>query len=88
MAEKAPGVFAHPSALIDSQAKLVGPSLIGPRCMVGPDAQVGPHAILGAGVRVDNGVVVERAACWDGTHLAAGEHVADEIAAPGVRMEA
>lgn len=88
LSEKAPGVFVHASAMIDSQAKLYGPSVIGPRCMIGPDAQVGPHAILGAGVRVDNGVVIERAACWDGTHLAAGEHVADEIAAPGVRMDA
>jgi mannose-1-phosphate guanylyltransferase len=88
MAEKAPGVWVHPAAMLDSKARLVGPALIGPRCMVGPDAQVGPHAILGAGVRVDSGAVVERAACWDGTHLAAGEHVADEIAAPGVRMDA
>jgi mannose-1-phosphate guanylyltransferase len=88
MTEKEPGVFVHPTAMLDSHAKLVGPSIIGPRSMIGPDAQIGPHAILGAGVRVDSGAVVERAACWDGTHLGSGEHVADEIAAPGVRMDA
>ncbi len=88
MLEKAPGVFVHQTAMLDSQAKLIGPALIGPRCMISPDAQIGPHAVLGAGVRVDSGAVVERAACWDGTHLPAGERVVDSIAAPGVRMDA
>ena len=88
MLEKAPGVFVHPTAMLDSQAKLIGPAIIGPRCMISPDAQVGPHAVLGAGVRVDPGAVVERAACWDGTHLGGGERVVDSIAAPGVRMDA
>jgi mannose-1-phosphate guanylyltransferase len=88
MEEKAPGMFVHASALLDSKARLVGPGLIGPRCMIGPGAEVGPHVVLGAGVRVDGGAHVERAACWDGTHLAAGERVTDAIAAPGVRMDA
>jgi mannose-1-phosphate guanylyltransferase len=88
MVERTPGVFVHPSALIDSQARFEAPALIGPRCMIGPDAQVGPHAILAAGVRVDPGASIVRAACWDGTHLGSGEQVKDEIAAPGVRMDA
>jgi len=87
-AEASPAVFVHGGAMIDRAARLTGPAIVGPRCMIGPDAEVGPDAILGAGVRVDSGAHVERAACWDGTHLPSGERLVDAIAAPGVRLDA
>ena len=43
---------------------------------------------IGARARIDAGAQVERAVLWEGTHLAAGERVVDQIAAPGIRLEA
>ena len=83
--ERAPGVWVHPQAQVD--AELRGPVLIRERAQVARGARVGPGVVLGAGVRVDAGAVVERAAVWDSTHIAAGERVVDEVAAPGVRVD-
>lgn len=85
--ERAPGVHVHPTAQIDSTSQLKGPLLIHAGCVVASGARIGPLAVLGQGVRVDAGVSVERAVCWDQTHLGAGERLQDSIAAPGVRME-
>jgi NDP-sugar pyrophosphorylase family protein len=54
---------------------------------VSGDAWIGPDAVLGAGVRVDAGAQVQRAACWDATHIGPGERVVDQLAAPGVRLD-
>jgi mannose-1-phosphate guanylyltransferase len=86
--EQAPGVFVHAGARVDPRARLTGPALIHPGCAVAAEAQVGPEAVLGAGVRVDVGATVTRAVCWADTHVAAGERVESQIAAPGVRLEA
>jgi len=43
--------------------------------------------VIGAGSRVDAGAHVERAVLWPSTHVAAGERVVDQIAAPGVRLD-
>ncbi|TMA28808.1 MAG: NDP-sugar synthase [Deltaproteobacteria bacterium] len=84
--ERAPGAHVHPSARVEGELR--GRVLIHAGAQVAQGARVGPDAVLGSKVRVDAGAQVERAVCWDGTHVAAGERVADAIAAPGVRMDA
>ena len=84
--ERAPGVFVHPSARVE--APLRAPALIQANAAVEKGATLGPGLSIGPGARIDSGAHVERAVLWEGTHVAAGERVVDEIAAPGVRVEA
>jgi len=85
--ERMPGVRVHPSARIDPRATLQAPALILAGAQVAGNAWIGPDAVLGAGVRVDAGAQVQRAACWDATHIGPGERVVDQLAAPGVRLD-
>jgi mannose-1-phosphate guanylyltransferase len=85
LTERAPGVFVHPDARVGVELK--GPVLIRERAQVDAGARIGPGVVLGAGVRVDAGAEVERAAVWDSTHIAAGERVVDQVAAPGIRVD-
>lgn len=82
---RAPGVFVHPSAKVD--VELPGPALVREGAVVAAGARIGPGVVLGANVRVDAGAEVERAAVWDSTHIAPGERVIDQIAAPGIRVD-
>jgi mannose-1-phosphate guanylyltransferase len=84
--ERAPGVRVHPSARV--LGELQGPVLIRAGAQVAAGARVGPDAVLGENVRVDAGATLERAVAWDGAHIGAGESVVNQIAAPGVRLEA
>jgi mannose-1-phosphate guanylyltransferase len=86
--ERSPGVRVHLEAKVDPQAVLTGPLLILQGAQVAAGTRIGPDVVLGEGARVDAGAQVERAVVWDGTHVAAGEHVVDQIAAPGVRLDA
>ncbi len=81
----APGVFVHSTAQVESP--LHGPALIQAGATVAAGASVGPGVVIGAGARVDAGAHVERAVVWEGTHIAAGERVVDQIAAPRVRVD-
>jgi len=85
--ELSPRVWVHPAARVDPAAQLQSPVLIHAGAQVAAGARVGPGVVLGAGVRVDPGAQVERAAVWDSTHVAAGERIGDQIAAPGVRLD-
>lgn len=85
--ERAPGVRVHPAAQVDAGAALEGPLLIRAGAQVAAGARVGPGVVLGAGVRVDAGAQLARTVCWDGTHVAASERLADQIAAPGIRLD-
>jgi mannose-1-phosphate guanylyltransferase len=85
-AERAPGVHVHPTAVVEGE--LQGPVLIQSGAHIARGARVGPDAVIGAGARIDVGARVERAAVWDSTHVGSGEAIVDQIAAPGVRMEA
>ena len=84
--ERAPQTWVHPSARIEGELK--GPALIRENVQISRGARVGAGTVLGAGVRVDAGASVERSVCWDETHLGPGERVVDQIAAPGIRMDA
>ena len=86
--EVLPGVRVHAGARIDPEALLVAPALIHAGSVVAAGAQVGPDAVLGANVRVDAGASVIRAVCWDNTHVGAGERIENQIASPGVRLDA
>jgi mannose-1-phosphate guanylyltransferase len=86
--ERSPGVRIHPSAQIDERAVLTGPLLVLQGARIAAGARVGPDVVLGAAVRVDAGAQVERAVVWDRCHLGPGERVVDQIAAPGIRLDA
>jgi mannose-1-phosphate guanylyltransferase len=86
--ERSPGVRIHPSAKIDAKAVLAGPLLVLQGAQVAAGARVGPDVVLAAKVRVDRGAQVERAVVWEGAHIGPGERVVDQIAAPGVRLDA
>ena len=83
--ERAPGVYVHPTARVD--AGLRAPALIHAGARIEAGAILGAGVVVGAGARVDAGAQVERAVVWPGTHVAAGERVIDQIAAPGVRLD-
>ena len=84
--EISPGVFVHPTAAV--AAELQGPALVQAGARIAKGARIGPLVIVGEGARIDAGAAVERAAIWDSTHVASGESVVDQIAAPGVRLDA
>jgi mannose-1-phosphate guanylyltransferase len=84
--ERAPGVFVHPMARVE--APLRAPVLIQAGAAVAAGANVGSGVTIGVGARIDAGAHVERAVIWRDTHVAAGERLVDQIAAPGVRLDA
>ena len=84
--ERAPGVRVHPTASV--QGDLAGPALVQAGARIDAGARIGAGAVIGAGARVDAGAQIERAVVWAGTHVAAGERVVDQIAAPGIRLDA
>jgi len=83
--ERAPGVFVHPTAQVE--APLSAPVLIQAGAVVAPGAVVGSGVTIGAKARVDAGAHLERAVVWERTHVAAGERLVEQIAAPGVRLD-
>ncbi|HXL40414.1 MAG TPA: nucleotidyltransferase family protein [Myxococcales bacterium] len=83
--ERAPGVFVHPTAQVE--APLAAPVLIQAGAAVAPGAVVGSGVTIGAKARIDAGAHLERAVVWEGTHVAAGERLVEQIAAPGVRLD-
>jgi len=83
--EQAPGVFVHSSAKVESA--LHAPVLIQAGATVAAGASVGPGVVIGAAARVDAGAQLERAVVWDETHIAAGDRVVDQIAAPRIRVD-
>ena len=86
--EVLPGVRVHAGARIDPSARLVAPALLHAGATVAADAQIGPGAVLGVNVRVDAGASVIHAVCWDNTHVGAGERIENQIASPGIRLDA
>ena len=83
--ERAPGVFVHPTAQVE--APLTAPVLIQAGATVAPGAVVGSGVTIGAKARVDAGAHLEKAVVWERTHVAAGERLVEQIAAPGVRLD-
>jgi len=83
--ERAPGIFVHPTAQVE--APLTAPVLIQAGAAVAPGAVMGSGVTIGANARVDAGAHLEKAVVWERTHVAAGERLVEQIAAPGVRLD-
>jgi mannose-1-phosphate guanylyltransferase len=83
--ERTSGVFIHPSARVD--APVGSPALVQAGATVSAGADVGSGVVIGAGARIDGGAQLSNAVVWAGTHVAPGERVVDQIAAPGVRVD-
>jgi len=83
--ERAPGVFVHPTAQVE--APLTAPVLIQAGATIAPGAVIGSGVTIGAKARVDAGAHLEKAVVWERTHVAAGERLVEQIAAPGVRLD-
>jgi mannose-1-phosphate guanylyltransferase len=83
--ERAPGVFVHPTAQVE--APLTAPVLIQAGATVALGAVIGSGVTIGAKARIDAGAHLERAVVWERTHVAAGERLVEQIAAPGVRLD-
>jgi mannose-1-phosphate guanylyltransferase len=83
--ERAKGVFVHPTAQVE--APLTAPVLIQAGAAVAPGAVIGSGVTIGANARIDAGAHLERAVVWERTHVAAGERLVEQIAAPGVRLD-
>ena len=83
--ERAPGVFVHPTAQVE--APLTAPVLIQAGAAVAPGAVIGSGVTIGAKARIDAGAYLEKAVVWERTHVAAGERLVEQIAAPGVRLD-
>jgi mannose-1-phosphate guanylyltransferase len=84
--EPAPGVHVHPAATVAGSVS--GPALIQEGARVGWGAMIGPGAAVGKNARIDAGARIERAVVLAGTHIAPGERIVDQIAAPGIRLDA
>jgi NDP-sugar pyrophosphorylase family protein len=84
--ERAPGVHVHPTASVE--IPLTGPALIQAGARIAAGASVAAGAVIGANARIDAGARIERAVILAETHVAAGERVVDQIAAPGIRLDA
>ena len=83
--ERTPGVFVHPTAQVE--APLTAPVLIQAGAAVAPGAVIGSGVTIGAKARIDAGAHLEKAVVWERTHVAAGERLVEQIAAPGVRLD-
>ncbi|HET9752579.1 MAG TPA: sugar phosphate nucleotidyltransferase [Myxococcales bacterium] len=84
--ERERGVFVHPAAQVEAQ--LQAPALVHAGAKVAAGARMGPGVMVGANARIDAGAHLERAVVWENTHVAGGERVVDQLAAPGVRLDA
>ena len=84
--ERGDGLYVHPTAAV--KGSLSGPALVGAGARIEAGATIGSGVVVGAGARIDAGAQIERAVVWAGTHVAAGERLVDQIAAPGIRLDA
>jgi mannose-1-phosphate guanylyltransferase len=60
------GIMAHPTAVIDSSATIVGATLIGPGVRIGPGALIVGPSSIDAGSHIEEGAVVCRSVIWKG----------------------
>lgn len=74
--ERARGVWVQPGAVVDPEARLVGPVLVGADAQVEAGVTV-RDAYLGARVRIGAGAAVEHAVLFEGTVVPNGAVVAD-----------
>jgi mannose-1-phosphate guanylyltransferase/phosphomannomutase len=63
------GLWLGEGADINTDATVIGPSVIGDNCRIEAGATIGPYAVLGANVRVRSEAVLERTVVHDNAYL-------------------
>jgi len=86
--ERAPGVWAAPSAHVAADAVLVPPVLLGERCFIEGGARVGPFAVLGPETRIAEKAGVKSAVMWYRSIIESEARVEDSIIAFDARVGA
>jgi mannose-1-phosphate guanylyltransferase/phosphomannomutase len=86
--ERAPGVWAAPTARIDPGAELLAPVVLGERCLVGAGARVGPFTVLGPETRIGEKAGVKRSVLWYGSVIESMAQVEETVVASGARIGA
>lgn len=66
------GVHLGEGAEINPEARVVGPSVIGPNCRIEAGSVIGPYAVLGPNVRIRADVTCERSVVLDNAYLGDG----------------
>jgi glucose-1-phosphate thymidylyltransferase len=79
-------VWVNDSALVDEDASLQAPAVIGSDCEVGPGAVIGPSAALGANVTVGSNATVERSVLDADTRVGAGSVLMDCVTGQDVDL--
>jgi NDP-sugar pyrophosphorylase family protein len=69
------GGVVHPSARLDSSARLLAPFYVGPGSDVSAGAEIGPGTVLVGGVRLESGAHVADSVLWPGTSIGAEARV-------------
>ncbi len=82
------GARIHPSASVDSTARLIGPVLVGPGSVVGPGVTLVGPTTLGSNSRVKDDAVVCRSAIWDQATVGGGAVLDRCIVASGASVAA
>lgn len=73
------GVIVDRDASIDPEARLIGPSFIGPGAQVRAGARIGPYAVLGRRVRVEANAQVEHSVLWADVRVSENARVSHSI---------
>ncbi len=73
------GVIVDESASVHPDARLVGPSFVGPAARVRDGAEIGPYAVLGRRVRIESGARVTDSILWEGTRIGEDAEVSEAI---------
>ena len=63
------GVIVDETAVVHPEARLIGPSLVGPGTQVRKGAEIGPYTVLGRQVRVESNARVKDSILWAHTRI-------------------
>ncbi|MHB9131619.1 MAG: sugar phosphate nucleotidyltransferase [Armatimonadota bacterium] len=74
-----PGVWAGSQVVMDEQAHVIAPSLLGDGVRIGCQAVVGPSVALGHGVQIGDGAWVQDSVIWDNAHIGANSRVSGSV---------
>lgn len=67
--EIAPGIWSGRKTIIDSDARLTPPVLLGQNCHVGRGVELGPDAVIGSNVFIDDDATISQSTVLDGTYV-------------------
>jgi mannose-1-phosphate guanylyltransferase len=70
--ERVGDALVHKTARVASDARLLGPSLIGPRVNIGAEAAIVGPTTIGADTRIERQGIISRSTLWSGAVVGAG----------------